>query len=108
MKSNNWTKKYQSSHRYIKYSEFEVKYYEQSTLLLFYFICHFVNKMPVIFESDEDKYFDKEDIKKYIKGSQSGIESRGSGIYLPGTKNGYGLYLSTKGYNEHGEGKCYN
>src|SRR5271156_3075353 len=104
MKSNNWTKKYQSSHRYIKYSKYKVKYYEQSTLLLFYFICHFVNKMPVIFESDEDKYYDKVDIKKYKKGSQSGIESRGSGIFLNGTKNGFGLYLPTRSQSDYGEG----
>src|SRR5271154_7109162 len=60
--------------------------------------------MPVIFESDEDKYYDKEDIKKLKKGSQSGIESRGSGIFLPGTKTGYGLYLPSKGNLDHGEG----
>ena len=90
--------------RYIKLSTYKCRYYKQSTLLLFYFICYFVNKMPVIFESDEDKYYDKEDIKKYKKGSQSGIESRGSGIFLPGTKNGYGLYLPTRGNIDSGDG----
>ena len=52
--------------------------------------------MGVIYENDEDKYYDKEDIKKYKKGSQSGIESRGSGLYLTGTKHGNGLYLPSR------------
>jgi len=52
--------------------------------------------MPVIYESDEDKYYDKEDIKKLKKGNQSGIESRGSGIFIPGTKQGYGLYIPSR------------
>src|SRR5271154_1604039 len=85
------------SELYSELNKHRILYRRQSIMILFYFICYFLNKMPVIFESDEDKYYDKEDIKKYKKGSQSGIESRGSGIFLPGTKNGYGLYLPTKG-----------
>src|SRR6266853_4717427 len=52
--------------------------------------------MPVIYETDEDKYHDKEDIKKFKKGNQTGIESKGSGIFIPGTKQGFGLYLPTR------------
>src|SRR5271167_1260132 len=52
--------------------------------------------MPVIYETDEDKYYDKEELKIFKKGAQSGIESRGSGIFLPGTKHGFGLYLPTR------------
>ena len=59
--------------------------------------------MPVIYESDQDKYFDKEEIKIFKKGSQSGIESRGSGLFLPGIKHGNGLYLPTNKY--YGEGR---
>src|SRR6266853_4157263 len=59
--------------------------------------------MPVIYETDEDKYYDKEDIKKFKKGAQTGIESRGSGMFLPGTKQGYGLYLPRR-VNYEGEG----
>ena len=60
--------------------------------------------MPIIYENDEDKYYDKEDIKKYKKGSQSGIESsRGGGLFLPGIKSGSGLYLpSRKNYEGNG------
>ena len=58
--------------------------------------------MPVIYETDEDKYYDKEDIKKLRKGNQSGIESRGSGIFLPGTKHGNGLYLPSRQYEGDG------
>ena len=60
--------------------------------------------MPIIYETDEDKYYDKEDIKKYKKGSQSGIESRESGLFLAGTKNGNGIYLPTRKYDVEGEG----
>ena len=59
--------------------------------------------MPVIYETDEDKYYDKEELKIFKKGAQSGIESRGSGIFLPGTKYGSGLYLPTRERQE-GEG----
>src|SRR3977135_1578432 len=59
--------------------------------------------MPVIDETEEDKYYDKEELKIFKKGSQSGIESRGSGIFLPGTKSGSGLYLPTRERQE-GEG----
>src|SRR3977135_3935587 len=59
--------------------------------------------MPVIDETEEDKYYDKEELKIFKKGSQSGIESRGSGIFLPGTKYGSGLYLPTRERQE-GEG----
>ena len=59
--------------------------------------------MPVIYETEEDKYYDKEELKIFKKGSQSGIESRGSGIFLPGTKYGSGLYLPTRERQE-GEG----
>src|SRR5271156_5088322 len=59
--------------------------------------------MPVIYETDEDKYYDKEELKIFKKGSQSGIESRGSGIFLPGTKYGSGQYLPTTERHE-GEG----
>src|SRR5437773_4407612 len=52
--------------------------------------------MLVIYETDEDKYYDKEELKIFKKGSQSGIESRGSGIFLPGSKYGSGLYLPTR------------
>ena len=58
--------------------------------------------MPVIYETEEDKYYDKEELKIFKKGSQSGIESRGSGIFLPGTKYGSGLYLPTR--KQEGEG----
>jgi hypothetical protein len=62
--------------------------------------------MPVIYESDEDKYYDKEELKIFKKGSQSGIESRGSGLFLPGTKHGNGLYLPgrTRDEGHGGEG----
>src|SRR5438477_4772851 len=59
--------------------------------------------MPVIYETDEDKYYDKEELKIFKKGAQSGIESRGSGIFLPGSKDGSGLYLPTRERHE-GEG----
>src|SRR3981189_1455305 len=59
--------------------------------------------MPVIYETDEDKYYDKEELKIFKKGAQSGIESRGSGIFLPGTKYGSGLYLPSRERQE-GEG----
>src|SRR5437773_10308943 len=58
--------------------------------------------MLVIYETDEDKYYDKEELKIFKKGAQSGIESRGSGIFLPGSKYGSGLYLPTR--ERHGEG----
>ena len=61
--------------------------------------------MGIIYENDEDKYYDKEDIKKYKKGSQSGIESsRGSGLFLPGIKSGSGLYLPSRKNNYDGDG----
>ena len=59
--------------------------------------------MPIIYETDEDKYYDKEELKIFKKGSQSGIESRGSGIFLPGSKYGSGLYLPSREKQE-GEG----
>src|SRR3981189_1540455 len=59
--------------------------------------------MPVIYETEEDKYYDKEELKIFKKGAQSGIESRGSGIFLPGTKYGSGLCLPTRERQE-GEG----
>src|SRR5271156_6841432 len=60
--------------------------------------------MPIIYESDEDKYYDKEEIKIFKKGSQSGIESRGSGLFLPGARHGNGLYLPTRTRDEYGQG----
>ena len=58
--------------------------------------------MPVIYESDEDKYYDTEELKIFKKGSQSGIESRGSGLFIPGIKHGNGLYLPTRKYDGEG------
>src|SRR3977135_2034708 len=105
MKSKNkWTSKYLIFCETRNMYQCKELIKQQCTLLLFYFICCSLNTMPVIFESDEDKYYDKEDIKKYKKGSQSGIESRGSGVFLPGTKTGHGLYLPTRGLQSEGEG----
>src|SRR5271156_5110845 len=61
--------------------------------------------MPIIYETQEDKYYDKEELKIFKKGSQTGIESRGSGIFLPGTKYGSGLYLPGTATREKQEGE---